>query len=137
MLNKKLIFLLSLFGLAMGFFTLIRIPPVVELPCWFAIFIFSAYRIAKVATGKFFLHGFYLNMLNSAWLTSVHILFFKIYLSNHMKEAIMLAKLPLHLYPDLWLLIIGVIFGALFGLVLGLFSSILSRQLRKNSASLL
>jgi hypothetical protein len=137
MLNKKLIFLLSLFGLAMAFFTLMRIPPAVELPCWLLIYIFSAYRIARVANGKFFLHGFYLNMLNSAWVTSVHILFFKIYLSNHMKEAIMLARLPLHLYPDLWLLIIGIVFGAFFGVVLGFFSAILARQLRKNPASLL
>jgi len=137
MLNKKLIFFLSLFGLAMAFFTLMRIPPVIELPCWLLIYLFSAYRIAKVANGKFFMHGFYVNMLNSAWVTTVHILFFKIYLSNHMKEAIMLAKLPLHLYPDLWLLIIGVLFGALFGVVLGFFSLALARQIRKNSASLL
>jgi hypothetical protein len=137
MLNKKLIFLLSLFGLGMAFLTLMRIPPYVELPIWLAIYLFSAYWIAKMASGKYFLHGFYLNMLNSAWVTSVHILFFKIYLSNHMKEAIRLAKLPLHLYPDLWLLIIGVLFGAFFGLILGLFSSLLARQLNRKTSSLL
>jgi len=136
MLNKKLIFYLSFFGLGMAFLTLLRIPPYVELPIWMVIYVFSAYWIAKMASGKYFLHGFYLNMLNSAWVTSVHILFFKIYLSNHMKEAIMLAKLPLHLYPDLWLLIIGVIFGAFFGVVLGLFAAYLGKQLNRKATLL-
>jgi hypothetical protein len=46
-MNWKLIFLLSLFGLAMGFATVFVLPTKIEPVFWLVIFVISAYLIAK------------------------------------------------------------------------------------------
>ena len=57
-MNWKLIFLLSLFGLAMAVGTVFVITSQIEPWCWLVIFIVCAWAIAAQAPGKFFLHGF-------------------------------------------------------------------------------
>jgi len=53
-MNKKLIFRLSIFGLAMAFATVYFIPSNIEPLCWLAIFILCAYLIAKNCTENTF-----------------------------------------------------------------------------------
>jgi hypothetical protein len=55
--NWKLIFQLSLFGLAMAIATVYWIPQNVEPFFWLVIFIICAYLIAKRCSDKYFLHG--------------------------------------------------------------------------------
>jgi hypothetical protein len=56
-LNWRLIFLLSLFGLAMAFATVWAIPSKFEPLFWLAIFAVCADRISRRAPGKLVLHG--------------------------------------------------------------------------------
>jgi hypothetical protein len=57
-LNWKSIFLLSLFGLAMTFATVIWIPVKIEPLFGLIIFVICGYLIVKFSAGKYFLHGF-------------------------------------------------------------------------------
>ena len=130
-MNRKLIFQLSLFGLAMAFATVYFIPSNIEPFCWFTIFIVCAYFIAKNCTSKYFLHGLYVSLLNAVWITTAHILLFKTYIFNHPQEAAMINKMPMPDSPRLMMLMTGPVVGVVSGLVLGLFAFIVSKIMKK------
>src|SRR5215210_3557650 len=96
-MNWKLIILLSLFGLAMAFATVSLVPSTVEPFCWLAIFVISSFVIAKYAQGRHFLHGFLISIVNSFWITAVHVWMYDSYTAGHPEFLQMTAGLP----PDL------------------------------------
>jgi hypothetical protein len=130
-MNWKLILLLSLFGLALGFATVSFIPSTVEPICWLVIFIVSSIAIAKKARGKYFLHGFAVSVINGIWLTAVHLLFFDAYVAGHPEFTEMLAGSGTAGNPKLFMAISGPIIGALFGVVLGGLAWIASKLFKK------
>src|ERR1043165_4486344 len=96
-MNWKLIFQLSLFGLAMGVATVFVIPSAIEPLFWLGIFVVCAYMIATRCSSRYFLHGLMVSVVNSVWITASHILLFRQYLANHPQEAAMMSSMPL---PD-------------------------------------
>lgn len=132
-MNWKLIFALSLFGLAMGFATVYWIPSSVELFIWLPIFPVCAYLIAKSAPGKYFLHGFFVSVVNSLWITAVHIKLSARYIAHHPEEAKTYAKTyaETHLSMHRAMLVMGPVIGLVSGIVLGLLSFAASRILSK------
>jgi hypothetical protein len=134
-MNWKLIFTLSLFGLVMAFATVSLIPQNIEPLCWLVIFIICAYLIAKNTSGKYFLHGFLVSMVNSVWLTAAHVYWCTTYLANHPNAAEMGKKMQIVPGHIRWsMLVMGPLFGVGFGLVLGLFAFI-AGKLKKKPAS--
>jgi uncharacterized membrane protein len=133
-MNRKLIFQLSLFGLAMAFATVSWIPSNREPAFWGVIFIVCAYFIAKNCSGKYFLNGFLVSLVNSVWITSAHIVFYSTYIAHHPEQAAMISKGPIPDLPRLMMLVTGPIIGAISGLVLGLFSFIASKIIKKKCA---
>jgi hypothetical protein len=130
-MNWKLIFQLSLFGLAMAFATVYFIPSGAEPFCWLIIFLICAYLIAKKCSGRYFLHGLLVSLVNSVWITAVHILLFRHYIASHPQEAEMMAKMPVPNRPRLMMLMTGPIVGVISGLILGLFAFIASKFVKK------
>src|SRR4030095_1073420 len=130
-MNWKLIFLLSLFGLAMAVATVFVIPTNIKPVFWFVIFLICAFIIAKQAPGKYFLHGFMVSIVNSIWITAMHVLFYSTYIANHPEMLSRSQDMPLQGHPRLLMLISGPIFGAIFGIILGLFSWIASKIFKK------
>ena len=68
-MNRKLILQLSLFGLAMGIATVFVIPSNIEPIFWLVIFGICAYIIATRCSGRYFLHGLFVSLVNSVWIT--------------------------------------------------------------------
>lgn len=132
-MNWKLIFSLSLFGLAMAFATVYFISSNIEPYCWLGIFIVCAYLIAQYAGSRYFWHGLLVSIFNSVWITLVHIVLFDDYIANHKQEAEMMAKMTMSFHPKLMMLLTGPIVGLLSGLVLGFFAFLASRFLRKST----
>jgi hypothetical protein len=132
-MNWKLIFLLSLFGLAMGLATVSLIPSTIEPFFWLGIFIICAYAIAKYAPGKYFLHGLCVSLVNSVWITAAHITMFYTYITTHPEYGQMTAGLPPDLagHPRRMMLPIGIMSGIIFGIVLGLFAWIASKIVKR------
>ncbi len=130
-MNRKLIFTLSLFGLAMAIASVFVIPSKIEPAFWLVIFITCAYFIAKNASGKYFLHGFVLSLANCVWITCAHVLFYATYIANHPDEAAMSAKMPLPEHPRMMMLVMGPIIGIISGVVQGLFAFIASKIVKK------
>jgi len=130
-MNVKLIFQLSLFGLAMGLATVFWIPSTSELFYWLVIFVFCAYLISLKSSGKYFMSGLWVGIANCVWITTAHILFFHTYIAGHPQEAELITKMPLPDSPRLMMLIAGPVTGIISGLVLGLFAFIASLILQK------
>ena len=130
-LNWKLIVQLSFFGFAMGVATVFWIPSTIEPFFWLAIFLVCAYVLATKNTGKFFLHGFLVSIVNSIWITTLHVLLFNSYVIRHPEEAAMMTRMPLPDSPRTMMIITGPIIGVISGLVLGLFSLIASKLVAK------
>jgi hypothetical protein len=132
-MNWRLIFALSLFGLAMAVATVYVIPSKIEPIFWLAIFLVCAYVIAKRAPGKYFLHGLCVSLVNAVWITTAHIVLFKDYLPRHPQEAAMMAKMPMPDAPRLMMLMTGPVVGVVSGIILGLFAFVASKLVKKSS----
>jgi hypothetical protein len=128
-MNWKLIFQLSLFGLAMAITTVYLIPSSVEPYCWLLIFIACAVIIARNCTSRYFLHGFCVSLVNCVWVTGAHVILYNSYAATHAKEVEMMSAMPVS--PRLMMLLTGPIVGIVSGLVLGLFALIASRITRR------
>ena len=74
-MNLKLVFLLSLFGLAMALGTVFVIPEGKDGLFWLPIFLFCAFMLAKRAPSKAPLHGLVLGLMNCVWMTGLHMAF--------------------------------------------------------------
>jgi len=127
-MDWKLIFQLSMFGLAMGIATVFVIPSSIEPIFWLVIFVICAVIIAKRRVGKPFLHGLLVSLVNSVWITIAHVLLFDTYIANHAREAAMMLGSPVP--PRLMMLLTGPIIGLLSGLVLGLFAVVASKVVK-------
>ena len=126
-MNWKLVIQLSLFGMAMGIATVFLIPSNIEPLFWLVIFAISAYIIATRCSGRYFVHGLLVSMVNSVWITASHVILFDRYIANHPQEAAMMTSMPLPDSPRLMMTLMGPAIGVVSGLVLGLFSVIAVR----------
>lgn len=134
-MNWKLIFQLSLFGLAMGIATVFVIPSRIEPAFWLVIFLICAYLIAKGSPTRRFLHGLLLGLANSVWITGAHILLFDSYIARHAEEAAAMARMgPLAAHPRLMMAIVGPVIGLISGIVLGIFAVVAGKLIKSPSA---
>jgi len=134
-MNWKLIFQLSLFGLAMGIATVFVIPSNIEPVFWLVIFLICAYVIAKKRATGHFLQGLLLGLVNSVWVTSAHILLFDRYLATHAKEAEMMTRMPMPDSPRLMMAIIGPVVGVISGIIIGLFAFVAGKIFKGSSGA--
>ena len=132
-MNWKLIFQLSMFGLAMGIATVFVIPSMIEPAFWLVIFLACAYLIARNCSSLRFLHGLLLGLVNSVWITGAHVLLFDSYIARHAQEEAMMKSMPMPGSPRLMMLLTGPIVGLISGVVLGLFA-LIAGKLVKSSA---
>jgi len=133
-MNWKLIFQLSLFGLAMGVATVFLIPSKIEPAFWLVIFLICAYLIAKRSPGMHFLHGLLLGLANSVWITAAHVLLFGAYIARHAQEAAMMQSMPMPGSPRLMMTLTGPVIGIISGIVLGLFALVAGNLVKSPSA---
>jgi len=126
-MNWKLIIQLSFFGLIMAFATISLIPYKIEPAFWLVIFVFSAYVIAKVCTGKYFLQGFIVSLINCLWITLAHFWFYDSYAANHADVVAMYTGN----HQRQKLLEFAPIFGVACGIIQGLFAFVASKMVKK------
>ncbi len=136
MMNWKLIFQLSLFGLFMAIATVYFIPSNIEPFCWLAIFLFCAWAIGRATTtaGARFVNGLCLGLANCVWITGAHVLLVSTYLANHERESKMLAASALGRHPRLMMAISGPIIGIISGCVIGVLAIIAGKLVKSGAA---
>jgi hypothetical protein len=118
-MNWKLIFWLSLFGLGMAVGTVFFVSSGIEPFLWIAIFLISAYLIARHCPHRRFLHGLIVGVANSIWITATHIVFFTYYMGVHVREAEMMKSMPLPHWPRLMMVVTGPVVGIMSGILIG------------------
>jgi hypothetical protein len=131
----SLVFLLSAFGLVMGFGTVYFIPVTIEPFCWGLIFVISAFIIAKYCREEYFLNGLALSIINAIWMTVLHLTFFSAYAANHVTEMEIIERLLMPDEPQIILFFVGILSGAASGVVLGLLSFNAAKLINNNSYS--
>ena len=129
-INWRLIFTLALFGLAMAVGTVSAIPSSVEPVIWLAIFVVCAFVIARYRSRRHFLYGLLLGLVNSVWVTSAHLIFFRTYSGHHPKEAAMMGSMPLPNSPRLMMALVGPVMGIVTGAIIGLLALLVGRFVR-------
>ncbi|TDW96124.1 hypothetical protein [Dinghuibacter silviterrae] len=134
-MNWKLLFLLSLLGLAMGLATVSLIGQNVEPIFWLIVFLFCAWMIARNAPGRLFLHGVCLGLLNCVWVTAAHAIFFHTYWDNHPQMAQMSHNMPWPDHPRRGMIIFGPVIGLASGVVIGLLTLLVNLIVRKKPAT--
>jgi uncharacterized membrane protein len=133
-MNWKLIFVLSVFGIAMGLLSVfVYCPPVVEFVLWLVITVVSAVVIARYAPGKYFLHGFCVAVLNTVWVTAAQAGLFFSYIATHPEYLQMTAQLPEALsgHPRRLIVYKAPIIAILSGLLFGLFAWVASKIVKR------
>jgi len=129
-MNWHLIFLLSLFGLAMGFATVFIVPSNIEPLCWLAIFLVCAYVVARNVSHLRFLHGLAIGLVNSVWVTAAHLIVFVSYVAGHMREASMMKGMLIAHSPRLTMAAVGPVIGLISGVVMGLLCVLAGKLIR-------
>ena len=134
-LNWKLIFALSLFGIAMAladtFGHIGKIEPIL----WLIIFVIYGVIIVRNAPGNYFLHAFLVSVINGVWIGIIHASYHDTYMMNNPDMANMESKMPMFGSPQMTMIILGPIFGALFGLISGLITWIISKLMKKKTVA--
>ena len=130
-MNWKLIFLLSLFGVAMAFATVFGLSRPIELLLWLVIFVVYAIIIAKKVERKYFLHGFLVSVINGVWIGIIHSAMFSTYVANNPEMMESYQKMPQSLSPQVMMLVMGSIVGAVTGVIAGLFALIAAMIMKK------
>ena len=133
-MNWKLIFTLSLFGVAMAVAGVFGLTRKIEPLLWLVIFVIYAICIAKYCAGKYFLHGFLVSLINGVWIALIHAAFFPTFIKNNPDMVVAFKNLPANISLRALNLMIGPFVGAIFGLVAGLFAWIAAKLLKKNPA---
>lgn len=128
-MNWKLIFSLSLFGLAMAFATVYWIPVRTEVWIWPFIMVISAYFIAK-NTSNYFSNGILIGLLNSIWINIAHALLITSFLTlnSDMQNQ---THWPLAGHVRLNLVIVGTIIGLVSGFIMGILAWIIAKIVKK------
>jgi Na+/serine symporter len=130
-MNWKVIFGLSMFGVAMGIGTVFVISPRFEPFFWLVIFVVSAFVIARQAPSRPFLHGFLLGIVNSVWVTAAHVIFFERYLASHAQEEETIRELHAGgVVPRVVMAVMGPAVGLISGAVMGVLAYAVAKALK-------
>ena len=126
-MNWKLVFTLSLIGLVMALASVFILPPNIEPFFWLLVFLFSAYCIARYNDELYFLHGVFVGLFNSLWVTVVYLLFYGHYYANHHSTVNSMYSLGITGSVFTTLLLLGPATGLVCGSIIGFFAFLASK----------
>ena len=130
-MNWKLIFGLAGFGVLMGVLSLFGHTQGIEWLLWLVIAMVCSVLIAKTLSGKYFLTGLLVGLLDGVFNSLVQYVFFETYLSNSPRAAGGFGPIPGGLDPRIFVLIAGPFIGLLYGLGLGFLAWLAGKIFKK------
>lgn len=126
-MNWRLIFLFSLLAVVLAVASILGFVKSYEWLMWLVIGAYCGWQFAGRVSDDFFLHGFYLGILDGILNSTIKAIFFDSYLSNNPRMVEAFSSLPQDLSPRLVLLIMGPIIGAFSGVVFGVLAFMASK----------
>jgi len=122
-MNWKLIFSLSVFGLAMGVASIFGcVPANLEWLYWLVIALICVFWIVRKATARLFLHGFLVGSIGGIISPILTAIFFSTYLAYNPSYAEQMQKMPAGMNPIIFRLILAPLIAGISGLALGFFA---------------
>lgn len=115
-MSWKLVFGLSLLGLAVTLVTALANPLSFEPHLWCVVFVIASFAIAKGARGRYFLHGLLVSVMGSLWMTAAHFVLRDSLVAAHARAFSKLGHLG---STELIIATLGPAFGVAVGIVLG------------------
>lgn len=134
-MNWRLIFLLSLLSIVLAAASILGFVKSQEWLMWLIMGLYCGWQFTGRVKDDFFLHGFYLGILDGIFNSVAKALFFSSYISNNPRMAEEFRNLPQDLSPQMVLLIMGPIIGAFSGVAFGVIA-VLASKLRKHKNTL-
>jgi len=134
-MNWKIIFLLSLTGVVMAFAGVIGLPGRMAALLWMVIFLIYAVIIVRGTSGRYFLHAFYVSLLNGLWTGIIHVAFISTFLANHHVIRGVYKMLPLNNHRRVLMFISELMIGVALGIFSGLITFAAGRIARKREPS--
>lgn len=135
-MNFKL-WLLTLFGVVMGFATVFGLTKNNEFYYWMIIGVISAFAISKITTEKIFVKSTVVGLFMGIFTGIIQYVFFNTYLENNPESIDGFKQIPLSLAPQYVLLFsapfTGIIFGLFIGLIAYVFVKISGKKSEKHS----
>ncbi len=127
-MNWKLIFSLSVFGLAMGIASVLGfVPANFGWPLLLVIAVVCAAVLAKKVRAKLFFHGFMTGLINGLIIGILETVFSSSYQANNPNYAGQIGQMPGGMYPFFSVLYLAVEYG----LVMSLFAWIAGKVFKK------
>ncbi len=126
-----LVLLLSLSGIAVGYFTLLHISLRMEQLLWLLVFLTNGFIISRFAEEKHFANGFMVGWLACIISMVVHLLFYSRYLSNHPEIVLVNSKLEPGFDPRKAFVIIELTKSFFYSLSGGIFAMMINAGVKK------
>lgn len=131
-MNFKL-WLLTLFGVVMGFATVFGLTKNNEFYYWMIIGVISAFAISKITTEKIFVKSTVVGLFMGIFTGIIQYVFFNTYLENNPESIDGFKQIPLTLAPQYVLLFSAPFTGIIFGLFIGLIAYVFIKISGKKS----
>lgn len=134
-MNFKL-WLLTLFGVVMGFATVYGLTQKNEFYYWLLIGVVTAFAISKITSEKIFVKSTVVGLFMGIFTGIIQYVMFNTYLENNPDSIDGFKEIPLSLAPQYVLLFsapfTGIVFGLFIGLIAYLFIKVTGRNKGKN-----
>lgn len=130
-MSWKVIFLLSLSGIVVGFAGVFGLNGAAEIVVWLAVFLVFAIVIAKRRDSDYFVHGLLSSIIAGFWVGVVHAAFINTFVAHNPQLGAGLAKMPRTAHPRLMMVIYGPFIGAVTGVVAGLMASVAGKFVKR------
>jgi hypothetical protein len=130
-MNWRLISILSLLAIVLAAASILGFVQSHEWLLWLIVGAYCAWQFAGKVNDDFFLHGFYLGILDGILNSTAKAIFFDSYLSKNPRMVEEFRSLPQDLSPQMVLLIMGPIIGAFSGVAFGVLAVLASKVRRK------
>lgn len=130
-MSWKVIFLLSLFGVAVGFAGVYGLSGTAELIVWLFIFVIFAVVIVRSRSGDYFVHALLASILAGLWVGIMHAAFINTYVAHNARLRAGYAMIPKTAHPRLMMVLTGPFIGAVMGVVAGLMAAVAGKILKR------
>ncbi len=131
-MNWKVVFLLSLSGIVIGFAGVYGLSGIAEIVVWLAVFVLFAVVIAKNRDSDYFVHALLASVVAGFWVGVVHAAFINTFVAHNPELGAGLAKIPRTSHPRLMMVVYGPFIGALAGVVAGVMAVVAGMFLKRS-----
>jgi lysylphosphatidylglycerol synthetase-like protein (DUF2156 family) len=123
-MNWKIVLLLSLFGVVVGFAGVYGLSGPGELVLWIIVFLIYAIVIGKRLESDFFVHALMATILAGLWVGVIHAAFLGTYVAHNAELRAGRSMMPKSSHPRLMMVMVGPFIGAVTGVVAGLMAAV-------------